>query len=298
MKGIKSLHRILIILIALKISVFSMELKTSYNNSAFTVRYTGDICQLDLVKDNSLYSTNLIIEHLEYIRILDIDDEGEAEIFLFTKTEPGIIILKIIKNNFVRITIPPIPSDIISKYSGNENWELKEGLILRSFPFYSKNDGIHQPSGKMTLEYRLIDSNLFLVNKYISEPLKNIDASTLKITINSLAVFESGWDAFTAPDLIFHIYADDRQIYQSDVYMDQSVIILNTKVNVNNYSKEKLTFNVFDKDEFSYNDTIGTVILLKPVAGRYDIKLSQNGSTKNTGLISLEFEELINKIKE
>jgi hypothetical protein len=123
----------------------------------------------------------------------DMDTDGNPEILIQAKDQDTVNYAKVYafefnnnNNNANKLDFPKLTGSQKKGYRGNDNFYIKDGLLIREFPIYSSNDSLAKPTGaKRVLQYGL-RSNSFSVTQLSKDSVsvagKAAAATTVKKT--------------------------------------------------------------------------------------------------------------------
>jgi hypothetical protein len=100
----------------------------------------------------------------------DMDTDGNPEILIQAKGKDTVNYAKVYafefnNNNANKLDFPRLTSSQRKGYRGNDNFYIKDGLLIREFPIYDSNDSLAKPTGaKRQLQYGL-SRNSFTVTQ-------------------------------------------------------------------------------------------------------------------------------------
>ncbi|OOQ59661.1 hypothetical protein [Mucilaginibacter pedocola] len=100
----------------------------------------------------------------------DMDTDGNPEVLIQAKGKDTVNYAKIYafefsNSNANKLDFPRLNNSQRKGYRGNDNFYIKDGLLIREFPIYSSNDSLAKPTGaKRVLQYGL-SRNSFTVTQ-------------------------------------------------------------------------------------------------------------------------------------
>lgn len=113
----------------------------------------------------------------------DMDTDGNPEILIQTKGKDTVNYAKIIafefnNSNANKLDFPKLTGLQRKGYRGNDNFYIKDGLLIREFPIYDSNDSLAKPTGaKRQLQYGL-SRNDFTVKQLSKDSVTVKDKTT------------------------------------------------------------------------------------------------------------------------
>ena len=100
----------------------------------------------------------------------DMDTDGNPEMLIQTKGKDTVNYAKVIafefnNSNANKLDFPKLTNSQRKGYRGNDNFYIKDGLLIREFPIYDRNDSLAKPTNaKRVLQYGL-SRNSFTVTQ-------------------------------------------------------------------------------------------------------------------------------------
>ncbi|TFF39774.1 hypothetical protein [Mucilaginibacter psychrotolerans] len=119
----------------------------------------------------------------------DMDTDGNPEILIQARDKDTVNYAKIYafefnNNNANKLDFPKLTGSQKKGYRGNDNFYIKEGLLIREFPIYSSNDSLAKPTGaKRVLQYGL-RNNSFSVQQLSKDSVSLADKAAAAAAVN------------------------------------------------------------------------------------------------------------------
>jgi len=123
----------------------------------------------------------------------DMDTDGNPEILIQAKDQDTVNYAKVYafefnNNNANKLDFPKLTGSQKKGYRGNDNFYIKDGLLIREFPIYSSNDSLAKPTGaKRVLQYGL-RSNSFSVTQLSKDSVSVADKAAAATTVKKTTV--------------------------------------------------------------------------------------------------------------
>ncbi len=104
---------------------------------------------------------------------MDMDNDGNPELYIELLSKKNVLDLNVYeysRNGFQKINFPPLSSSMKKYYAGNDKFQIKDGVLFRTFPAVNPADTTKKPGAAMkTLRYKLNGSS-FSVEEVKEKP--------------------------------------------------------------------------------------------------------------------------------
>jgi hypothetical protein len=118
----------------------------------------------------------------------DMDTDGNPEILIQAKGKDTVNYARIYafefnNSNANKLDFPRLSSSQRKGYRGNDNFYIKDGLLIREFPIYDSNDSLAKPTGaRRQLQYGL-SRNSFTVKQLSKDSVAVKDKSSARSVV-------------------------------------------------------------------------------------------------------------------